>query len=439
MPLPPPPQPCTPSPIVHVVDPDSDADVDVSPPAWKCPVCDHVSPTPKGLRSHYDKHHTPADPTVTTVYHSTCPTCQQIFVTAIDAKQHKCPAAIHSVEQLEQVNESLPILPLFPSPTAPSSGWILNTDGSGPKTPQGYAGWGVAIWSANEQGPQSTLPTVELFGPVPLQPWDVRWLGATVASNNTGELTAMAEALLWLDQEAPGDPTIPALIRFDSTYAFEVVTGRAVATENTELVSNIQTILLSASSKRNIEWAKVKGHSNDNGNDYADKLAELGAAGKQTKQWSRWLLPVGSPSPCDPLLTDYCWKCGIVYSGPSYARQLAGHEAYCSVPSAPPPSLPCRRNCGTSFEWQWPKGQRKQAHHAREFRNKHEISFGDIPNSSSIDILLPYAIFDYIAAFLRNGFAHVDNVIPVVKTINHMAAPVKVARQQTPPELSGTF
>ena len=44
-----------------------------------------------------------------------------------------------------------------------------------------------------------------------------------------------------------------------------------------------------------------------------------------------------------------------------------------------------------------------------------------------------------MGAFLRNSFAHVDNVIPVVKTINHMAAHVKVARQQTPPELSGTF
>ena len=44
-----------------------------------------------------------------------------------------------------------------------------------------------------------------------------------------------------------------------------------------------------------------------------------------------------------------------------------------------------------------------------------------------------------MGAFLRNSFAHVDNVIRVVKTINHMAAPVKVARQQTPPELSGTF
>ena len=59
-----------------------------------------------------------------------------------------------------------------------------------------------------------------------------------------------------------------------------------------------------------------------------------------------------------------------------------------------------------------------------------KISFGGIPNSS----LTPYAIFDYMGAFLRNAFAHVDNIIPVIKN-NHMAAPVKVARQQTTPEL----
>ena len=39
-----------------------------------------------------------------------------------------------------------------------------------------------------------------------------------------------------------------------------------------------------------------------------------------------------------------------------------------------------------------------------------KISFGDIPNSSSIDILMPFAIFDYMVA-------HVDNVIRVTKTI----------------------
>ena len=45
-----------------------------------------------------------------------------------------------------------------------------------------------------------------------------------------------------------------------------------------------------------------------------------------------------------------------------------------------------------------------------------------------------------MGAFLRNGFAHVDNVNCYPRDqSNHMAAPVKVARQQTTPELSGTF
>ena len=68
------------------------------------------------------------------------------------------------------------------------------------------------------------------------------------------------------------------------------------------------------------------------------------------------------------------------------------------------------------------------------------ISLGDIPNSSSIDILMPYAIFDNIGAFLRSGFAHVDNINCYPRDqSNHMAAPVKVARQQITPELSRTF
>ena len=53
---------------------------------------------------------------------------------------------------------------------------------------------------------------------------------------------------------------------------------------------------------------------------------------------------------------------------------------------------------------------------------------------------MPFAIFDYMGAFLRSGFAHVDNVNCYPRDqSNHMAAPVNVARQQTTPELSGTF
>ena len=39
------------------------------------------------------------------------------------------------------------------------------------------------------------------------------------------------------------------------------------------------------------------------------------------------------------------------------------------------------------------------------------INFGGIPNSR------PYAICDCMGVFLRSGFAHMDNVIPVIKAI----------------------
>ena len=81
-----------------------------------------------------------------------------------------------------------------------------------------------------------------------------------------------------------------------------------------------------------------------------------------------------------------------------------------------------------------------------------KISFGGIPNSSSIDILMAYAIFDYMGAFLRSGFAHVDNVIPVIKTITWLLLsrlqsnkphrspePWVSGIHRNPPKSSGTF
>ena len=158
--------------------------------------------------------------------------------------------------------------------------------------PGAHAGWGVAIW---ESAAKSLLPDFELFGPVPLDPRDKRWPGASVATNNTGELTAMVEALLWLEQEAPGAPDLPAMILFDFTYSHDVLTGTATPTANQELIEEGQRVLERAKAKRLICWAKVRGHSGNLGNDYADHLAEQGAAGKQTRHCARWLLPMGAP------------------------------------------------------------------------------------------------------------------------------------------------
>ena len=89
-----------------------------------------------------------------------------------------------------------------------------------------------------------------------------------------------------------------------------------------------------------------------------------------------------------------------------------------------------------------PMTARFQPRDSRQIETK--ISFGGIPNSSSIDILMPYVIFDYMGAFLRSSFAHVDNVIPVIKTItwlllSRLQGNKPHRNSPEPSEPSGTF
>ena len=55
---------------------------------------------------------------------------------------------------------------------------------------------------------------------------------------------------------------------------------------------------------------------------------------------------------------------------------------------------------------------------------------------------MPCAVFDYIGAFLRNGFAHVDNIIPVTKTITWLPlepTPTRAGTLRNCSEPSKTF
>ena len=165
--------------------------------------------------------------------------------------------------------------------------WRLFTDGAGPV--QGvapFAGWGVAIWEGSSQSP---VPTVELFGPVCLTPGEERWSGAISATNNVGELTAIIEALLWLEGEAPGQPEVPATIYYDSTYAYTAITGQTKPQENQALVGQAQLVLQRIQRIRPVDFVFVKGHSGNTGNDHADQLAGRGAKGLQCSSSARWL------------------------------------------------------------------------------------------------------------------------------------------------------
>ena len=100
-----------------------------------------------------------------------------------------------------------------PHPDSPDTTWFVYTDGSGSAgkcsatTP---AGWGFAVVEADEEIHSASGP-VQTNSSSPLS------LGATVGSNNTGELTAWLEAalcLITLEQ-----PPATVVFRFDSKWA----------------------------------------------------------------------------------------------------------------------------------------------------------------------------------------------------------------------------
>ena len=102
--------------------------------------------------------------------------------------------------------------------------WHLATDGSGQTTwkdgeKKCIAGWGVAIFRGLIE---SAEPIFILHAPVIVEEWDHLWIGAREKTNNTGGLSAMGEAMLWLLDEAPDGGGTPAEIRFDSYYAANI-------------------------------------------------------------------------------------------------------------------------------------------------------------------------------------------------------------------------
>jgi len=166
--------------------------------------------------------------------------------------------------------------------------WNLFVDGSCPANKQAgkmptAAGWGVAVYQRNER--DSTF--AELFGPVVTDDTSPLSLGALGGSNNTGELSAMGEALLWLRDEAP-DKCAPAVLHYDSEYAANIVLGRNKAHKNVELASKLQELCTEVQAQRPLHLLHVKGHSGCTGNERADALAAQGSQGKWGMHSKRW-------------------------------------------------------------------------------------------------------------------------------------------------------
>ena len=160
------------------------------------------------------------------------------------------------------------------------------------------AGWGFVVISGGDGSSDETAVSMdERCGPIVLDASSPEYLGATVTSNNTAELTAIGQALKYvLDKYASAAEFPHVVIRYDSEYAAKSVLGiwngkhhrfhrcvdllNAIGEKNAELIQRIRELLSEVrrlDSARPLEFLKVKGHSNNKWNDRADELAELGA------------------------------------------------------------------------------------------------------------------------------------------------------------------
>ena len=73
--------------------------------------------------------------------------------------------------------------------------------------------------------------------------WDHRWIGARDETNNTGELSAITEAMLRLLQEAADNGVEPIMLRYDSEYAANSAMGRWAPMCNKELADEAKRVV----------------------------------------------------------------------------------------------------------------------------------------------------------------------------------------------------
>jgi ribonuclease HI len=104
----------------------------------------------------------------------------------------------------------------------------IYTDEGGPDEHGGTAGWGAHAVRVHADDLAEVL-VVDLWGPVVT---DVFWsIGCTRGTNNTAEVTGMAQGLELIDQRPAGNTYA---ILFDSMYAANVAEGNWTARTNVE-------------------------------------------------------------------------------------------------------------------------------------------------------------------------------------------------------------
>lgn len=142
------------------------------------------------------------------------------------------------------------------------------------------AGWGFVVVQG-DPGPKHDEGEVvaRLSGRVVTDPSNPLFIGAEVGSNNTGELSALNEALEWVRLRGNVEPEMEVTIYSDSQYALNLVFGNWKASANKSLVKNTKEQLMGAERAvgSEIMWEHIRAHSGYHWNEVADELAYTAA------------------------------------------------------------------------------------------------------------------------------------------------------------------
>ena len=161
-------------------------------------------------------------------------------------------------------------------------------------SPEGAAGWGMVLVSADQKANLG-----EYYGRVITHADDPLYLGAERGTNNTGELSAICQALRWALYAAESAELVRVGIHYDSQYAYSQIAGLVKARKNLRLVRYGRELLRRLRCRRcpehrdggtpscracrscnavQVHFEHVRAHRGHRWNEAADQAAGRGAA-----------------------------------------------------------------------------------------------------------------------------------------------------------------
>ena len=222
----------------------------------------------------------------------------------------------------------------------------LYTDGS---FESGLASWAVVVIAELSTGSFAFLGY--LAGKVVTDEATRGFIGATVHTNGTAEMSAILWALLWVMQ-CPPLRGMSVEVHMDSTYAGGIAALATQARVNRALAQLTQTLAVIAARFAHVTFLHVKAHSGHPWNEMVDRVAS--AAHKGRIAGLQVDLPVKSWFQGNALKSVALWSQILAYNPEhraAYPPQLGGRL----VVTPPAHSLPARRVVELSFPVQRPR------------------------------------------------------------------------------------